>query len=333
LSTNNRVDIDALRLQSIVASHQTRQGHKVTELTDVEFSLGAAGIVGTIGWVLAIRTPMRGLGPALLWTNKHNLSEVNVVVESDAGVIARRASLFDLQIRVWSLVGNQLVEASASPIELHAVVPEHHVKFAELIEHGGATVVTEHGVLAGEVLGLEVCRVVGDATSEDGARLEIGVGSHDRQLFQMINGQSSTVENLTNVVQFVSKIRGDRTAHHPLNRLAQERYLREMLIVNPHLIDANHLERAEPPVARTNLKDATPCVAIGRKSGADLVAVCSAIADPDLVPFAADARLAVRPNAELVLVVAPNNVFPSMKVLASSLHHRASFAVVDENRL
>jgi len=181
--------------------------------------------------------------------------------------------------------------------------------------------------------GLEVCRVVDDSTAENGARLEIGVGSHDRQLFQMVNGRSPTIENLTNVVQFVSKIRGDRTAHHPLNRLAQERYLREMLITNPHLIDADSMERAEPPVARTNLKDAIPCVAIGTKSGADLVAVCSAIADPDLVPFAADARLAVRPNAELVLVVAPNNVFTSMKVLANSLRHRASFAVVDEVRL
>ena len=333
MSANSRVDVDALRLRSLVASHQTRQGLKVTELANSEFSLGSAGIVGASGWVLALRTPMRGLGPALLWMNKHNLSEVNVVVESDAGVIARRASLFDLQIKVWLLVGNEIVVASASPIELHAVVPEHHFKFAELIERSGATVVTEHGVLAGEVLGLEVCRVVDDVTTEDGARLEVGVGTHDRQLFQMINGQSPTIENLINVVQFVSKIRGDRTVHHPLNRLAQERYLREMLITNPHSIDSDSMERAEPPVARTNLKDATPCVAIGRKSGADLVAVCSAIADPDLVPFAADARLALQPDAELVLAVAPNNVFPSMKVLASSLHHPASFAVVSEFRL
>lgn len=333
MSTNSRVDIDALRLRSLVASHQTRLGHKVTELADSEFFLGAAGFVGTSGWVLVLHSPMRGLGPALLWMNRHNLSEVNVVVEADAGVIARRASLFDLQIKVWTLLGNEIVAASASPIEQPAAVPEHHLKFAELIERSGATVVSEHGVFVGEVLGLEVCRVVDDATAENGARLEIGVGSHDRQLFQMINGQSPTFENLTNVVQFVSKIRGDRTAHHPLNRLAQERYLREMLITSPRLIDADHLERAEPPVARTSLKDATPCVAIGRKSGSDIVAVCSAIADPDLVPFAADARLAVRPNAELVLVVAPNNVFPSIKVLASSLHHRASFAVVDEVRL
>ena len=332
MSINSRVDIDALRLRSLVASHQARQGLKVTELSDSEFSLGAAGIVGTSGWVFVSSSPIRGLGPALLWMNKHNLREVNVVVESDAGVMARRASLFDLHIKVWTLVGNEIVAASASPIELHAVVPEHHFIFAQLIESSGATVVTEHGVLAGEVRGLEVCRVVDDTNAENGSRLEIGVGSHDRQLFRMINGQSPTIENLTNVVQFVSKIRGDRMAHHPLNRLAQERYLRELLISNPQLIGADHLERAEPPVARTNLKDATPCVAIGRKSEADLVAVCSAIVDPDLVPFAADARLALRPDAELVLAVASNNVFPSMKVLANSLHHRASFAAVDEVR-
>lgn len=332
MTTNRPVAVDALRLKSLVTSHQRKHGNDVTELRDTEFSPGAAGIVGSSGWALVLRSPISGLGPALLWMNKHNLNQMNVMVEFNAGVIARRARLFALNINIWSVVGNELVAAAASPIDQPIVVPAEHLLFAEIIERCGATVIAEHGVLSGEVLGLEVCRVVDDPAAELGARLEIGVGLHDRQLFQMINGRIPTVENLTKVVQLVLEVRRDRAVQHPLNRLGAERYLREMLIANPHLIGADYLQRAEPPVARLNLKDAIPCVAIGHKSGADLVAVCSAVVDPDLVPFAADARLAVRPDAELVLAVAPNNVFPSMNVLANSLHHRASFAVVDEFR-
>ncbi|MHB1130123.1 MAG: hypothetical protein ACYC06_08765, partial [Ilumatobacteraceae bacterium] len=165
-----------------------------------------------------------------------------------------------------------------------------------------------------------------------GARLEIGVGAHDRELFQMINGISSTVEALTKVVQVVLRYRHESNENHPLNRLGAERFFRDVLIAKPQLVGAHQLTRAEPPVARLNLKDAIPCVAVGEASGTTLVVVCSAIIDTDLVPFAADARLSLDPNAELVLAVAPNNVLPSMTRLANALHHRARFAVVDEFR-
>lgn len=324
--------IARLRLKTLIASHQRRQGDKVAEITDADFSLGAAGIIGGTGWVLVLQTPERGLGPALLWMNKHHLRSVNVIVESAADVIARRAQLFAVSIRVWSVVGNGLIAATPSPIEPRVPVPGHHLIFAGIIEQAGATVVSEYGVLAGEVLGLEVCRVVDDPQTESGARLEIGVGIHDRELFQMINGVSPTVESLTKVVQSVLRYRLESATQHPLNRLGAERYFREVVIAKPHLVGAHHLTRAEPPVVRSNLKDAVPCVASGDAANTALVVVCSAIVDPDLVPFAADARLTLEPNADLVMAVAPNNVFPSMTLLANSLHHRARFVVVDEFR-
>ena len=48
--------------------------------------------------------------------------------------------------------------------------------------------VVEHGVVTGEVRGLEVCRVVDDRTTGDGVRLEVGVGAHDREAFAIIHG-------------------------------------------------------------------------------------------------------------------------------------------------
>ncbi len=321
-----------LRLKTLVAQHQSQQAGQISQITEVDFTLGSAAIVGTSGWVLVLQTPRRGLGPALLWMNKHHLESVNVIVESDASEIARRAQLFALDIRVWSATGNDLVAATPAPIEPRVDVPCHHLKYLSIIEQAGATVVCEHGVLGGEVLGLEVCRVIDDPQSELGARLEIGVGVHDRELFQMVNGISSTVESLTKVVLSVSRFRQADSKAHPLNRLAAERYFREVLIADPQLVGAHHLARAEPPFARANLKESVPCVALDDSENSALVVVCSAIVDPDLVPFAADARLALVPGADLVLAVAPSNVFPSMKLLANSLHHPARFVEVNEFR-
>ena len=332
MSIDDESRLARLRLRTLVASHQLRLGDGVDEVISADFALGASTIIGTSGWVLVLQTPERGLGPALLWMNKHQLKTVNVIVGASADVIARRAQLFALNIKVWSIVGNELIAATPSPVEPRVTVPEHHLKFAEIIEQAGATVVSEYGVLVGEVMGLEVCRVVEDSQSKSGARLEIGVGIHDRELFKMVNGNSPTVDSLTKVVQTVLRFRHESATQHPLNRLGAERYFREVLIANPGLVGANYLTRSEPPVVRSNLKDAIPCVALGEAANSALVVVCSAIVDPDLVPFAADARLALEPNAELVLAVAPNNVFPSMSLLANSLHRQARFVVVDEFR-
>lgn len=332
MANNHDSRLALLRLQTLVASHQRRHGEVGSGITAVDFSLGAALIAGASGWVLVTQSPERGLGPALLWMNKHHLMQVNVIVESGADVIARRARLFDLRINIWSVVGNELIVATPAPVVPPVVVPAHHFLFGEIIERAGATVVCEHGVLAGEVLGLEVCRVVDDPVTESGARLEVGVGAHDRELFQMINGAPPTVESLAKVVQVVVRYRHEGTGKHPLNRLGAERFLRDVLIAKPQLVGAHYLTRAEPPVARLNLKDAIPCVAVGEASGTTLVVVCSAIIDTDLIPFAADARLSLEPNADLVLAVAPNNVLPSMTRLADALRHRARFIVVDEFR-
>lgn len=332
MASNHDSRLAQLRLHTLVASHQRRRGDDVSEISDVDFALGAAGIIGTSGWVLALESPERGLGSALLWMNKHHLMQVNVIVESGAEIIARRSRLFALDINIWSAVGNELIAAIPAPVVPPAAVPAHHLPFEGIIERAGATVVREHGVLAGEVLGLEVCRVVDDPLTERGARLEIGVGAHDRELFQLINGVSPTVESLGKVVQTVLRHRHVGAEKHPLSQLGAERLFRDVLIAKPQLVGAHRLNRAEPPVVRSNLKDAIPCVAVGEGSGATLVVVCSAIIDTDLVPFAADARLCLEPNADLVLAVAPNNSLPSMTRLANALHHPARFVVVDEFR-
>lgn len=342
----------ALRLQSLFASRASADGSGA-KLATVEFALGAAGIVGSSGWVLLARSAQVGLGPALLWMQKNKLHDVNVIVDDAeitdadiAAVLSRRAGLFNLEISVWYSRGNQLVAASPAVIGASKIASSEHLEFAQIIEQSGAVLICEHGVVAGEVLGLEVCRVIDgvidgvmeneqDATRLE-ARLEIGVGAHDREMFQMVNGREATLESLTKVVSTVREHRQLGAPRHPLNQLGAERLYREMLIADPQLIGASKLHRAEPPIARANLKDPTPCVAIGdthdNTNSRAVVVVCSAIVDTDLVTFAADARLRLAPEAELVLAVAPNNVLPSMQQLAMALREPARFTVVDQFR-
>ena len=57
----------------------------------------------------------------------------------------------------------------------------------------------EHGVVTGEVRGLEVCRVVDDPHT-GAVRLEVGVGAHDREAFTIMHGDVPTVDALAGVV-------------------------------------------------------------------------------------------------------------------------------------
>ena len=91
-----------------------------------------------------------------------------------------------------------------------------------MIEAAGAVPVIEHGLLAGEVAGLEVCRVVVDPGTGQ-ARLEVGVGAHDREAFQLVHGDVPTVEALSSVVAAVAEHRRPGAPPHPLNRLGAER--------------------------------------------------------------------------------------------------------------
>ena len=61
--------------------------------------------------------------------------------------------------------------------------------WADRLRAAGAEPVVEGGVLTGEVLGLEVARVVTDA---EGSRLEVGVGKHDRHAQRIMGGDVPT---------------------------------------------------------------------------------------------------------------------------------------------
>ncbi|NBT38101.1 MAG: hypothetical protein EBT21_08345, partial [Actinobacteria bacterium] len=146
----------------------------------------------------------------------------------------------------------------------------------------------------------------------------------------LVHGAVATGEQLMDVARTVSEIRKDPAAQHPLARLALERRLRSRLLASPNLVGATRLSVAEPPVVRTNVKDAVPCVAIGeRADGSKVVVACTSIADLDVVSFGADARDRLAGDAELVVVSLPGNVTPSIRRLGEMLQRPATFCELE----
>lgn len=273
-------------------------------------------------WILADDKPHRILGPALVWASRQpDIGHVNILVEAGAGIIARRAAAFTGDIRVWAVNGRALTPAAVDPhYPVPPVLPELLALSAD-IAAAGADPVCEWGVLVGEVAGLEVCRaVLSNETGE--ATLAVGVGAHDREAFAMLHGDRPPLVALQGVVQAVAPHRQPGAAPHALNRIATERLLRARLIDEPDIVGASTLFVADPPVARSNLKDPVPCVAVGTdRSGQAITVVCSVGIDLDLVPFAADARL--RHGGRLIVVVPEQDAHAVTRQLLGRLREPA----------
>lgn len=286
--------LNALKLGALVRDHLAAMGAPSDGLVPGEFGGGAALTVDGEAWVLVapVAHPGGGLGGAVVWALRAGAHRLHVVVDEGEGHLARRAEHLSMPVTVWRADGRQLVAATPVPLPVPTDPPSTHREFEQVIAAAGAVPFVEHGVLAGEVLGLEVCRVVDDPFTA-AVRLEVGVGAHDREAFQMLHGDRPTAAALAEVVEVVRGHRSDVAAGHPLARLARERLLRAVLLADPTLVGLDTLTAVPPPLPRVNLKDPVPCVAEGvGADGVATVVVCSTGIDLDAVPYCIDARLA-----------------------------------------
>jgi hypothetical protein len=298
-----------------------------------EFAPGAALRDGDDAWVLLDDRPSDRLGAAIGWAIRSGATQLHIVCERGGGTLARRAREFGMPITVWQAEGRVLGIAEPEPLPIALAASDAHEELRALIVEGGAEPVVEHGVLFGEVRGLEVCRVVDDPHTGV-TRLEVGVGAHDREAFQMLHGDVPTVASLARVVDAVAQHRSPDAPPHPLKSLGAERLIRWRLEQQPDLIGAAVLAPAPPPVPRANLKDPVPCVATGiDPDGERVVVVCSSGVDLDLIPYAADARLAVgEPGAgidRLVVALPSRDRIGLVGEIADRLRHSLSFVSVD----
>ena len=321
--TSARANLLSVKLRAIAADH----GADAAAMQQGEFGLGAAAMAGDTAWVLLDRDARLGLGPAIIWALRRNASRLHVLADDATGLLARRARDFRLPIEVWLVDGRSLIEALPDPIMPPAMLPPGHREFESLILEAGATPVVEHGVLIGEVEGLEVCRVVADAETAE-PRLEVGIGAHDRETFQLLHGDRPKVEALADVVGTVATHRRPGAAIHPLNRLAAPRGVRAALIREPQRIGAVSVAPIEPPFARPNVKDVLPCVAVATIDDLPTLVVCSSGVDLDIVPFATDARR-TSGVARCLVALPARDLLPAQQLLAENLVDPVRFVTVD----
>jgi hypothetical protein len=355
----------AIKLRALVSEHL---GEPISaESEPGGFADGAALVVEGRAWVLIDGDAHRSLGPALAWTIRHGATSLDLIADSHTGLLARRAEGFSFPIVVWYPVERTLLPAVAEPVATPPAADPVHLEVRDVIEGAGATFTVEHGVVTGEVHGLEVCRVVDSPTSgyfdePDGGEpisatafgatlsgaassgfggtegagviVEVGVGGPDREAFRIIHGDLPTVTALAEVVATVAGHRTPGAPPHPLNRLAQERLLRWRLEQDPALVGLQRVEPAEPPLPREGLNEVVPCVASGTTAdGVTRRIVCSVGVDLDLVPFVADVQAATPhengDGAPILVVVPGRDLMSITRELAGLLTEPVTFETVD----
>jgi len=349
-AVDRRSRLLAIKLAALVTAHR---GERIDDPPE-PFPSGAALQHDGAAWVLIEGRLHDALGRALAWAVGHHAESLDLIAggdaddqaDDDAGALARRARHFELPIRVWRPVGRTLQRVAPTPLLPPPPAPPAHLELRPLIAAGGADPIVEHGVVAGEVRGLEVCRVVGepttgsfvgepttglfddgDALRREGVHLEVGVGAADREAFQLLHGDVPTIEALADVVERVRAHRSPSAAQHPLNRLARERYLRWQAVDDPRSIGLRSLEPAQPPMPRRNLKDPVPCVASGRDADdRPVTAVFSSGVDLDLLPYVAD--VAATTDDRLLVVLPRRDLLPLTRRVASLLTVPVDFATL-----
>ena len=287
------------------------------------FPGGAALVDGSSAWLLLDADPLTALGPALVWAARRDATDVTLLVDGDASVVARRAGLFASPPTVLAVEGTSVVPAEPAPRPVPVDAPSAPA-LAELLVDADLEVVVEDGIVRGEVLGLEVARIVHGTTTSgtpiDEPVLEVGVGEADREMTALVHAGLPPVDQLTRVRDIVLEHRRPDAERHPLNQLAPERWLRSTLVRDPGRIRCAHLRPAPPTIPRPNLRD--PAVAIARgldQAGHEVVVACSVGVLLDLVPAAADARDALAPDARLLLAVPERDAHPVTQTLAARL--------------
>ena len=326
-SSSHASRLAQLRLRAIVG---VRSDVEVSE-----FGQAVGLVVDDVAWVYVTGRHERSLGPALMWALRNNAKALKLFSSESAGDLARIATHFDFVIEVF-----EVDVAGVACVAMPKIVEKIEVSvademFAEFIKSAGADVVREHGVISGEVCGLEVCRVVratdsGEFGGAGESELEIGVGAHDRETFKLLHGRTATIESLRKVIAEVAARRAVGAQVHPLNRLARERMLRHYVCQSPQLVGAKSLQVAQPPIVRTNLKDVVPCCAVGMSlTGEKMVVIFNVGVDPDVVSFGADARGQINGSAELIFAMPTRDIVPAVERVAQMLRRPARFVGVD----
>lgn len=301
--------------------------------------MGGAATLAEDGraWVLVQREPERALGAALAWAVRHGATSTTCVIDvgrdgrpqrSAAGLVAAKAAALAPSPSVLAVTGSTVEVVPPAP--LPAPGPHQPTALAALRLDAAAAaradvIVHEDGSLTFEVLGLEVGRAAADGT------LLVGAGKHDREATSELYGGEPPQEALVRAAETVRELRRPGAQPGPPTLLQRERWLRHHLVDHPGLLGAADVAGSLVPVADPappgDLRRLRPAGATAVDG--QVLVVCSAGVDLDLVPSAAWLRAWAAPRAERVVLVVPSgDDQPILRELAALLPVPSSVVTV-----
>ncbi|MBS1838024.1 MAG: hypothetical protein JST64_10045, partial [Actinobacteria bacterium] len=204
-------------------------------LEAVSLGANAVTIDGATAFVLSEVAAPASLAGAVAWTLRQGASELVLFTDDLGGDLARMAGWFDLSVQVRSVQGSGSVAVPAAPFPERIDAPEGPAAadLVAVLREAGLDVVLEDGVIRGEVLGLEVARLVVWPVESGGdgeLHLEPGVGRFDRDAVAAMHHGEAPTTTLARSVDMVRRERVPGAGTHPLARLGRERWLRCSLL-------------------------------------------------------------------------------------------------------
>jgi len=219
---------------------------------------------------------------------------------------------------VWRVTGTSIEAVRHVALVEPPDPPPAAIAAGVQLADAGLDVIVEHGVVVGELAGLEVARIAVDAAGE--AVVRVGVGLFDQEAHAVIHADLPAPEHLAMVIAQVREQRSRTAGLHPLNRFSRERWLRSVVVADPSLVGCRALAPLAPLQPRAGIHEPEPAAALGVSDAGTVLVVCSAGIDLDLVPTAAGHVAREHPD-EVVLVLPERDhhavIESSMQMLAA----------------
>lgn len=283
------------------------------ELTSAPF--GVIACVDDRALIVSMSDDLAVLGGALVWIDRNQPAEVDLLVDHHAGVHARRAALLAPECRVWQVEADVVSPAEPLPIPEPLPRPDDSAPLEAGLLDLGLEVVCEDGILRGELAGLEVARIL---HGPDGPVLEAGVGRFDREAGVLLHAGRSPLDAVADAADQVRPHRTPGAVSHAVNRLARERWLRHVVLADPAAFDIDFPALIEPIPPRANLIEVVPAALLGTDGDRSVLLVCSVGVDLGLIPAIADLVVAHSPD-RIRIVVPERDCLPHLERLVGRL--------------
>lgn len=293
----------------------------------VSFNTGVGLVDGARAFVYLIGDGPSPLAAALAWGPSQGATELHIVLDEPDPLLVRQALGLQPVPTLWRVVDNGMEPVVVAPVAGVGDPAPAALALLPVLEDAGCDVTIEHGVIVGELLGLEVARVVVDA--DGGADLRVGVGLYDQEAHALMHARSSVEERLAQVIDHVRSHRTRDASPHPLNRVARARWLRAVVLAEPERLGLDHLDPLAPLEPRGGIHEDHPVAAHGLQGTVSVLVVASAGIDLDLVPHAAG-HLAATGADRAILLLPARDHHPAIERQAQYLRVPAELVAIDE---